>query len=479
MDKNSFPSLVNSDTIIAPITPPGRGGVAVVRLSGERVEEILASVLLSETLTKILHRPRSLVLATLYDPRSSVPSAIDKVLVAFLPAPHSFTGEDTAEFNLHGSPYLVQQLVEVCCACGARFARPGEFSERAFLNGKIDLTQAEAIADLIASETEAQAHVAREHFQGKLADAISELGEPLREVLAEIEAHIDFPDEGIEYPNRLHWLKKIESINSSISRYIESYSSGRLYREGVKIAICGLPNAGKSSLLNALLGEERVIVSDIPGTTRDAIEEHISINGLLVRVSDTAGIVSDEDLKHRADEIEQQGVTFSRKRVHAADLVLLVIDPTEPIERQSFFVDELTSAKKRFLILLNKSDLDLNSELLSYWSALDGVGTTKVIDISARTHFGFGALRTAIYESVTVCGSTTTSVMITNERHYQLLVRAREAIASASELLTMYHPPELIAFEIRSALSQLSEIIGITTTEDTLGLIFSRFCIGK
>ena len=471
--------MLHHDTIVAPITPPGRGGVAVIRISGVGAIDVVRSIVPEGALFKILDNPRLLVLSRLSDLRSSTPDLIDEGLVVFFPAPHSFTGEDVVELNLHGSPYLVAQLVQLCCDCGARMARPGEFSERAFLNGRIDLTQAEAIADLIAAETEAQAQVAREQFQGKLAAALSELGEPLRTVLAEIEAYIDFPDEGIDFPARSKWEEAIDRTLNTLSHYIESYKSGRLYREGVKVAICGLPNAGKSSLLNSLLGEERVIVSAVPGTTRDAIEEHLSINGLLVRICDTAGIVTADDLEHCADEIEQRGMSFSWKRIEAADLVLLVVDPLAPMERQSFFVSRLRATSKKYLIVLNKADLGLSPEFIDSWTAQSAAGASDVVAISAKTHLGLEVLRGAIYASVTSSGHSASSVLITSERHYQLLCGGQADLLRAKQALNQQLPPELIALEIRSALSKLSEIIGITTPEDTLNLIFSRFCIGK
>lgn len=452
------------ETIVAPITAPGSAAVSLLRLSGEKAASILEK--LSPQARAVLRDPGRMVFSVFWDLLISEEEKVvlDRGLAVFFKSPKSFTGEDIVEFHLHGSPYLVNRLLENIIALGARFARAGEFSERAFLNGQVDLAQAEAIADLIAAETSAQARVAQEQLAGKLSAAILELGEPLRDVLAEIEANIDFPEEDIEPKTINAWREVVGEVSKKIEEYLASYSSGKLYREGAKVVLCGLPNAGKSSLLNAFLGEERAIVTEIAGTTRDSIEEKCSINGLLVRITDTAGLAQD----YLPGKVESLGIERSWKEIEAADLVLYLQDlSAERVEEVGSreLLRKIEKRAKKVLVVGSKVDL------------VDSKRATQARAISAKTGSGLSELRTAIYDNL--ISKTPSSVLICTARHQAALAQAQAALARANLEIASNNPAELISLEIRTALSELSEIVGLTHTEDILGRIFSKFCIGK
>ena len=383
------------DTIIAPLTTPGQGAVSLIRISGTETKKIAEKLVQAHK--NVLEKPRHTVYSAILDPHQSSVDVLDWGLATFFAKPRSFTGEDTLEISLHASPYLVKRCLEIACAQGARLARAGEFSERAFLNGQIDLSQAEAIADLVQAETEAQARVAREQLEGKLSRAISELGEPLRDLVAEIEAQIDFPEEDIDPSNSQTWQAVISQSLNLIAGYIDSFKTGRLYREGATLALAGPPNAGKSSLLNRLLGEERVIVSPKAGTTRDAIEARISLDGLALSIWDTAGLAQ-SSLSHKPDEIEQIGIQHSWKRLRNADLVLYLIDLSSPLKDQMAAFSEVDERAQSIIIVANKTDLVSQTEQEQAQQLIAEISSQPALLISAASGLGVEQLKRQIGE---------------------------------------------------------------------------------
>ena len=474
------------DTIAAPVTAAGHAAISVVRVSGPKTREVAEHLLRSSK--QVLSSPRRLEFTAILDlPEGSSSAAgrvLDNGLVAFFAAPNSFTGEDVLEFNLHGSPYLLNRLLRNLEKLGVRPARPGEFSERAYLNGRIDLAQAEAIADLIAAETESQAKVAEEQLSGKLSQAVLALGEPLRDVLAEIEAYIDFPEEGIPPLSYSAWGRLINSVATRSRDYLETFSSGRILREGASVVLVGLPNAGKSSLLNRLLGEERVIVTPVPGTTRDSIEERISLDGLFIRLWDTAGL-SDERVDARVpDEVEKLGIARSWKKAAEGELVVYIYDSSLDFNEQRTVFERVREISPQIIIVANKSDIhptNSGTGLVIGAPELAQELGIKVIPVSAVTGAGVKELRGAIKGALTAetSGSRTGGVIITSARHFVALKQAQELLVEAAEGIQKELPPEIIALNIRAALGALNEIVGVTHTEEILGRIFSKFCIGK
>lgn len=465
------------ETIAAPITAPGQAGVSVVRVSGPACKRALQA--LCSKSVDVIANPREMTFQSVLDPLSGKRGEVlDHGMVVFFPAPKSFTGEDCAEFHLHGSPYLVRRLLENLNTLGVRSARAGEFSERAFLNGRIDLAQAEAVADLIAAETAAQAKVATEQLAGKLSQAISELGEPLRELLAQIEAFIDFPEEDIEPLSYAAWKRELSKVEQTLNTYIASFETGKLYREGAQVVLSGLPNAGKSSLLNRLVGEDRAIVTPIPGTTRDSIEERITLNGLYVRLWDTAGL--EDEAARKPDTVEKLGIARSWKHAEQADLVLFIFDGTQNFETQLRLFEKIRALKRPLLVVANKADLLGAVSIQDRVDEIEAASGSEVRFVSALAGIGISELCDAIVEKLLGDHQASAGqLLICNARHKDALVSTVEAIKRAKKGIADKVPSEFIALEVRTALNALSEIIGLTHTEDILGRIFSKFCIGK
>lgn len=456
-------------TIAALATAPAPAGVAVVRVSGPRSALVLKSLFSGKKdPTKL---PRTLVFGDILDFKSG--ASIDKGLAVFMPAPWSFTGEDVAEFQFHGSPVLVQRVLRSLYAYGVLPAAAGEFTKRAFLNGKMDLAQAEAIADVVQAKSEEELRFAGEQLKGRLSQAIEQVGEPLRDSLAEIEATIDFPDEDINPDTVDAIAARAEAALTTINRLLSTYSFGSLVKEGVRVLLCGRPNSGKSSLLNLLLGKRKAIVSDISGTTRDLIEDEATLAGHKFVFCDSAGI------RETNDEIERIGVELAKERIPWADLILLVVDATDRSDAWRQTLELLKFGDKKVWMIVNK--IDLNPQALAEFAVHSSVCQQNFF-ISAKTGDGIGGLIEALVEDVARHMPERGEVgeVITNERHRDCLERAKSALSAClGGLKTESVPLSIVAADIKQALTALDEIVGRTYTEDILGRIFSKFCIGK
>ncbi len=453
--------MLYEDTIAAVSTPPGEGAVALVRISGPAAHGILQ---------KIFRGPHPAPRRATHGEIHDAGALVDDVLVTVFPAPASYTGEDMVEIGCHGGILLPAHILEMVLRLGARAADPGEFTQRAFENGKLDLTQAEAVMDLISARTPLAMRAAAEQLQGRLGEEIAGIRGDLLEAIAHLEAWIDFPEEGIDPATGAVLVEKIEAVQARMTALLGTSESGRLLREGVRVAIVGRPNVGKSSLLNRLLGMERAIVSAIPGTTRDTIEESACLRGILFRLTDTAG------LRETGDPIEQEGVSRALRVLEQADIVLHVLDATEldgEDSFESFFAGVAgghAAWRDRELVVVNKSDLVTESP-----AHPDGV-----LQVSSLTGEGFAALIDAMIDST--CGrhlASGQSLAAINARHTTLLEAASESLQSAAAQVRNGQPPELPAIDLRAALDRVGRIIGTADTEEILGEIFRRFCIGK
>jgi tRNA modification GTPase len=461
------------DTIAAIATPLGEGGLAVLRISGAEALAIADKIFVPEG--KNSTKPSNATTHTIHFGKIVRDGkTIDEVLLAVLRAPRTFTREDTVEISCHGGILPAKLVLDAILQNGARLAEPGEFTRRAFLNGRIDLAQAEAVADLIHSRTELALEAANEQLAGKLSQRINRLRDDLLHTLAHVEAHIDFPDEDIAPDTKEQLLKRLEDGVTFIAELLRTANEGQILRRGIRAAIVGRPNSGKSSLLNQLLGRDRAIVSAIPGTTRDTIEETANIRGLPVVFIDTAG------LRETRDEIEVEGIRRSRQSLAQAELILHVLDGGQPLTRedQTYFAE--FAGKKRILVR-NKMDLPAQWEWPpKFDGALDGSSLTPPVTVSCITGQGIESLKDAIKESVWSgeVRAEMLQVMI-NSRHQDALNRARVAARRSIDALRGDATLELVALDLRIAVAAVGEIVGKTTTEDLLDSIFSQFCIGK
>jgi tRNA modification GTPase len=458
------------DTIAAIATPLGEGGLAVLRISGADALAIADKIFVPEGAKSL--KPSAAPSHTIHFGKIvREGQLIDEVLLSVLRAPRTFTREDTVEISCHGGILPAKLVLDAILANGARLAEPGEFTRRAFLSGRIDLAQAEAVVDLIHSRTELALAAANEQLAGKLSQRINQLRDDLLHTLAHVEAHIDFPEEDIAPDTKEQLLKRLEDGVAFIGELLRTANEGQILRRGIRAAIVGRPNTGKSSLLNQLLGRDRAIVSPIPGTTRDTIEETANIRGLPVVFIDTAG------LRETRDEIEVEGIRRSRQSLAQAELILHVLDAGEPLtaEDQSYFTE--FAGKKRILVR-NKTDLP------SQWQwppKFDGAtNLAGPVDVSCVTGQGVESLKDAIKETIWSgeVKAEMLQVMI-NSRHQDALSRARAAAGRSIEALRGNATLELVALDLRIAVAAVGEIVGKTTTEDLLDSIFGQFCIGK
>ncbi|MES2211807.1 MAG: tRNA uridine-5-carboxymethylaminomethyl(34) synthesis GTPase MnmE [Pseudomonadota bacterium] len=449
------------DTIVALATPPGRGGIGVVRVSGRNAASIANTILGFTPKARYAH------IGVFYNADKQV---IDEGIALYFPAPHSFTGESICEFQGHGGPIIMDRLIRTILQLGARAARPGEFSERAFLNGKIDLTQAEAIADLIHASTEGAATAALRSLSGVFSRTIHQLVQEVIDLRVYVEAYLDFPEEEIDFLADGQLLQAYEKVQQQVALTLRQAQEGLLLQEGKKIALVGDPNAGKSSILNALAGVELAIVTDIPGTTRDLVQSVMQFDGLQLCLSDTAGIRDSED------RVEQEGIRRAIQAAQQADCILYVVDISllsqveDGVNKAKNFCAQYNIPIQRLIILMNKCDLWQGEALIH--TELDQI---PIIYLSAKTHEGLGQLKKRLHHGQQTVDE---GVFIARRRHVDALERAQDALRIGHERL-LQRALELTAEELRMVQEALGEITGVVTSDALLGEIFSRFCIGK
>ncbi len=441
------------DTIAALSTPPGRGGLGIVRLSGPQARDIAARFL-----SPVEWLPWHARLADLLDRQGRV---IDQVVVTFFEKPRSYTAEDVVEISCHGAPVVLRHAVERALAGGARLAEPGEFTLRAFLNGRIDLPQAEAVRDLIDATTLYQARIAAQQVSGSVSRRLAPLKEPLVELIALLEAGIDFAEDDIGVAAPAEILRRIDPLREAIGALARSFQYGSLVRQGLTLAIVGRPNVGKSSLFNRLLEQDRAIVTDVPGTTRDLVSETAAIGGIPLKLYDTAGI------REGAGRVESLGIERSFQAMADADLTLVVVDISQPLDAQDEALLARARGQGRHLVVGNKSDLG-------------GAGCAACVPVSALTGQGISPLREAILEALAPQGAFEQEAgFITSLRHEQLLRESESYLEKARAAVETGIPHEMVLLDLYAALRPLDAITGATTADDILNRIFSTFCIGK
>lgn len=456
--------MLSTDTIVAPVTPPGEGGVGIIRLSGSQSESFLEKAFRGKTSPAAMESHR-LYHGHLVDDSDR---AVDEVLAVIMRSPNSYTGEDVVEVHGHGGTQVLRSVLDLFLSHGARMAEPGEFTQRAFLNGRLDLAQAEAVVDLIKARSEKAGRIALAQLDGHLSSTIHRFSDRLKESLALMEAHIDFPDDEVGALDLDALLLPVATLREEMQQLADSFDLGRALRDGISVLILGKPNVGKSSLMNALLGESRAIVTDVAGTTRDTLEEQLVLAGFPVRLVDAAGVRDTED------PIEQEGVRRAQEKAASADLVLLVIDGSQPLCEEDLLASQLCEPHNTLLVM-NKNDQAQVCEMepLSHLS--------QVVSVSAKHGAGLDELRNAIVaclskDSVVVGGE---GVVVTERRHRDSLLKAVAALEGMKVSAESDAPLECLAMELREALSSLGQITGETTPDEILDQIFSRFCIGK
>ncbi len=462
---------MNQDTICALATANGVGALGIIRLSGPQAIPIAARVFQGRDLTA--QASHTVHYGFLKDGDETV----DEVMVSVFKGPNTFTTEDVAEISFHGSPHIARRILEVLVNHGARLARAGEFTMRAFMNGRIDLSQAESIADLIASENEASRKVALNQLKGGITQEISVLRHDLLNFTSLIELELDFAEEDVEFADRKSLVQLIHRLKAKIQSLTESFRYGNAIKNGVEVAIVGKPNAGKSTLLNALLKEERAIVSDIAGTTRDTIEEVLHIDGTAFRFIDTAGI------RETRDVIEEIGVKKAREKIASAKIVLYLFDETDSTASEVIdFVQEIWRKDVKIILLQNKIDLATQQDSLfaqEIQSALMPEKVQTYLGISARDQTNVELIKHELSDYMEQLKDQESNVVITNQRHYDALRKSLQSVQQVEDAVTTGIHTELLAYELRAALEHLGEISGEFTNDEVLGNIFSKFCIGK
>lgn len=461
--------MYEEDIIAAIATPVGDGAISIVRVSGKNSISLVDKIFHS-TVSLNNSPANSINYGKIIDTDGTI---LDEVLAAVFRAPRSYTAEDMVEINCHGGWYVTNKILELILNVGARLAEPGEFTKRAFLNGRIDLSQAEAVADIIQSKSEMARKSSIEQLQGNLSKKINEISKKIVDLLSIIELQLDFSEENIVLKEHSNLVEEIKLISNEVQKLINSFKIGKFYREGVKLIIVGKPNSGKSSLLNTLLNENRAIVTPIPGTTRDFIEENLIIKGALFKIVDTAG------LRHSQDPIEMEGIRRTYDKIENSDLILYIIDVTsnsfvEDIE----FIHNLSNFHKGIILVFNKIDLNFNKNAIEPFKIFTSY---PQVEISAIKHINISNLTDIIFNSVfkEPMLDSQSSILITNERHKQALVKSFESLSMAESSASKLMSGEFIALDLRSALNALESITGKITTDEILNNIFSKFCIGK
>ncbi len=454
------------DTIAAIATSIGEGGISIIRVSGDKSLDIIDSIFLGKNNKKLQDfKSYTMRYGHIIDKEGS---KLDEVIVSYMKGPKSFTAEDTIEINCHGGVVGTNRILQEVISAGARMAQPGEFTKRAFLNGRIDLSEAEAVMDIITSKTELSMKSALMQSEGSISREIRMLRNKLLSVIANIEVTVDYPEEDIEEVTSEMVSVDVVSIISEIDILLSTADEGKILREGLSTVIVGKPNVGKSSLLNALVKEKRAIVTDVPGTTRDAIEEYISIEGIPVKIVDTAGIRETEDI------VEKIGVQTSKDKIDEADLVILLLDSSNKLSQEDLEIIEYIKEKK-YIVLLNKSDLGGKIEE----SELKDLKSKYITNISAKTGEGLNQLKEHIKDLFFNGEIKTEGVFVTNIRHKQALIRAKENLVSSLNALENTYAIDLASIDIRNAWMNLGEITGEALEEDIIHKIFSEFCLGK
>ncbi len=444
------------DTIVALATPPGPGAIGIIRLSGEKAWLIANQLFPAKDLLR--QSSHTLHVGVL----SFGGQALDEAVVSLYRSPRSYTGEDVVEISCHGSGFILQSVLNACTQLGARLAKPGEFTQRAFLQGKMDLAQAESVADLIAAQTQAAQRTALHALRGGFSTDLKQLREQLIQFSALIELELDFSQEDVTFADRTQLRQLIQTLQTATRTLLDSFRLGNVIKQGVSVAIVGKPNAGKSTLLNALLNENRAIVSDIPGTTRDTIEECIQIDGILFRFIDTAGIRDEA-----ADVIEAAGIARSQEKIQTADWILYVFDAREADTEVLEWKQQADRAGLNYLLVANKSDLSTATP------------PPEMIAIAALHRSGLDQLRKILFEKVVGAAALPDTTLVTNARHLDSLQRLAASLTDIEKGIEGSIPGDLLALDIRRGLQYLGEITGEITSEDQLDYMFSKFCIGK
>ena len=464
------------DTIVAPATVPGTGAITVIRVSGPKALSITGKIVKckSKSIESIL--ANSIRYGIVYDEGSSI---VDEVLVSVFKAPHSYTGEDSVEISCHASSCVASEILRLLCDAGARMASPGEFTRRAFINGKMDLAQAEAVADVISSSSSASLKVAMNQLKGGFSAELNDIRARLLEITSLLELELDFSEEDVEFADRSKLSQLVDDVKDHLNSLTSTFRYGNAIRNGVPVAIVGAVNAGKSTLFNVLLGDDRAIVSDMAGTTRDTVEETMTLDGVLFRFIDTAG------LRNAADKVEKMGISRSYKKLSEASIVLAVLDATSSEDENEASISDILSRinldEQKLMVLFNKVDKTMvnTNVTTSNKSVLQLDNKIIKLDISAKTGLGLEELKKALVDSQKDLPFDSDQTIVSNFRHYEALRNASSALERVKFSLSLGLTPDLIAEDLRLALHHLATITGEVTPDEVLGMIFNRFCIGK
>ena len=484
--------IKNEDTICAPATVPGTGAISVIRVSGPEALTIADKVIKCRKGSISEAAGYTIKFGNIYDASGAL---LDEVLASVFRAPHSYTGENSVEISCHASSYIVSALMDLLYAAGCRAAEPGEFTQRAFLNGKMDLAQAEAVADVIASQNAAAHRIAFKQMKGGFSSELKGMRSELLELVSLMELELDFSEEEVEFADRTRLNELLAALIAHVSRLIDSFKLGNAIKNGVPVAIAGATNTGKSTLLNALLGEDRAIVSDVHGTTRDTVEETLNIDGVLFRFIDTAGLRETEEI------VEKIGIERTFKKISEASIVLGMVDLTRDFESTCETINEIIEkvdfSSQKLVFLLNKTDIcvvNKNVSIVNFIvSSLDNKGVraslienaagtsdfTPIIGISAKTGSGIDTLRSILASSQRDLLADSDTTLVTNQRHVQALSDARTSLLRVKEGLAFGLPTDLAAQDIREAIYHIGSIVGEISADEVLGNIFKNFCIGK